>query len=69
MKYTECDQCIRRCPVDQLRCENGRKRFLEVTGKEYVSGTGISQDSGALYRKKIREQRARRKKEQNEKER
>lgn len=69
MEYTECDQCIRRCPVDQLRCENGRKRFLEVTGKEYVSGTGISQDSGALYRKKIREQRARRKKVQNEKER
>lgn len=64
IEYTECDQCIRKCRVDQLRCENGRKHYYEVTGKEYqMSGetAEAAKDSGAAYRRKIRERRARKK--------
>ena len=58
-EYTHCDQCIRGCPVDQLRCANGRRRYFEVTGKEYIADGEIPKDSGAAYRRKIRERRAR----------
>ena len=65
-EYKECDQCMRRCPVDHLRCDNGKKRYLEVTGKKYRAAADgetepkATDDGGAAYRRKIRERRARR---------
>lgn len=65
VEYTECDQCIRKCPVDQLQCANGRKRYFEVTGKEYEAGAEAPSDLGAAYRRKIRERRARKNRDQS----
>ena len=61
--YTKCDQCGRECPVEALRCDVGKRRYQEVTGREYVPTKPVEQDDGAAYRKLIRERRARRKRE------
>lgn len=61
--YTKCDQCGRECPVEALRCDVGKRRYQEVTGREYVPTKPVEQDDGAAYRQLIRERRARRKRE------
>ena len=66
--YTKCDQCARECPVESLRCENGKRRYQEVTGREYVPTKPAERDDGAAYRKLIRERRARRRREREQQE-
>jgi len=34
-EYRDCDHCLRECPVDLLRCENGAGRYKQITGEEY----------------------------------
>jgi|GEM_PF-6879718 len=60
MEYTECDQCVKRCPVEHLRCDNGKRRYKEVTGLDYTSKEPQTEvGSGDAYRRKIMEKRAR----------
>lgn len=33
--YTNCDQCMRHCAVESLSCENGYRRYEELTGRPY----------------------------------
>ena len=56
--YTHCDQCIRQCPVTALRCENGIRRYREMTGQEYRKPVEGSREESA-YRRRIRERRQR----------
>ena len=60
-EYTACDQCYRGCSVEALRCDAGRARYREVTGKEYVSTGKVEEEDGSAYRRMIRERRARKK--------
>ena len=60
-EYVACDQCQRGCSVEMLRCDAGRARYREVTGKEYVSTEKVEEVDGAAYRRMIRERRARKK--------
>jgi len=60
-EYTACDQCYRGCSVEALRCDAGRARYREVTGKEYVSTGKVEEVDGSAYRRMIRERRARKK--------
>ncbi len=60
MEYTQCDQCVKRCPVEHLRCENGFRRYKEITGKDYIQKDDLidQKGSGDAYRRKILERRA-----------
>lgn len=60
-EYAACDQCQRGCSVESLRCDVGRARYREVTGKEYVSTKKVEEVDGSAYRRMIRERRARKK--------
>ena len=60
-EYTACDQCYRGCSVEALRCDAGRARYREVTGKEYVPTGKVEEEDGSAYRRMIRERRARKK--------
>jgi len=58
-EYTTCDQCLKNCSVEALRCDVGKRHYEEVTGMEYAPVKEVEVDDGAAYRKMIRERRAR----------
>ncbi len=55
--YSQCDQCLRHCPVTALRCDNGKRHYREVTGKEGEAAKDVGKESA--YRRMIRERRQR----------
>ena len=62
--YENCDQCLRRCPVESLMCENGFRHYAEITGKEYprkdAADSPDNGNDGSKYRELIRRRRKKR---------